>query len=52
MLSPEQVEKSLADVESPELEHITPLYEKALPRVGKAWIPIMVRADMLKNLLE
>jgi hypothetical protein len=52
MLSPEQVEDSLNNLNSPHLDHVTPLYQKALPLVNKAWIPIMVRADMLKTLLS
>jgi hypothetical protein len=52
MLSPDDVNESLNDLDSTKLDHITPLYEKALPRVGPAWIPIMVRADMLKTLLN
>jgi hypothetical protein len=50
MLSPEQVENTLQNENSSELEHITPLYEKALPRVNKAWIPTMAKADMVQQL--
>jgi hypothetical protein len=50
MLSPEQVENTLQNENSSELEHITPLYEKALPRVNKAWIPTMAKADIVQQL--
>ena len=50
MLSPEQVENSLQNENSSEMDHITPLYEKALPHVNKAWIPTMAKADMVQQL--
>ena len=51
LLSPEEVNESLEE-DSEAMDRITPLYQKALPRVGEAWVPIMVRADMLRTLIN
>ena len=54
MMSKEDIDVALNDdMNTTEpLMRVTPMYKKALPRVGKAWIPVMVRADMLRTLLH
>jgi len=54
MMSKDDIETALNDDmnNTEPLNRVTPMYTKALPRVGKAWIPIMVRADMLRMLLN
>ena len=52
MMSPEDSEAALKEEDDEPIRRLTPYYAKALPRVGHAWIPIMVRADMLRTLLD
>ena len=52
MMSPEDSEAALNEQDDEPIRRLTPYYSKALPRVGHAWIPIMVRADMLRTLLD
>jgi hypothetical protein len=52
MLSPEEVDTVMNGENSPELERIAPLYETAMPNLKKAWVPIMVQADVLERLLH
>jgi hypothetical protein len=33
------------------MERIKPLYKKAIPSAKEEWVPILVRADSLRNLL-
>ena len=52
-MAPDDVEMALNhDHDDEPLKSVIPIYKKALPRVGESWIPIMVRADMLKTLLQ
>jgi hypothetical protein len=48
LMSPEKSQEIFIDDD----HHVNSLYEKALPQVSKDWIPIFVRADMLRLLLD
>jgi len=48
LMPPEQSEEIFLD----DYHHVNSLYEKALPEINKDWIPIFVRADMLRLLLD
>ena len=54
MMSPEDIEMAINDEShtTEPLDRVMPMYKKALPQVGDAWLPIMVRADILKTLLQ
>jgi len=50
LLSPKDVDDVYQN-DKGTMDRIAPLYSKALPGTKDEWIPIMVRADMLRTIL-
>ena len=54
MVSPDEIEDYMINDElesNSVVQRVTPMYQAALPKVKPEWIPIMIRADILQQLL-
>ena len=51
MISPDEIEDFMINDNSEVTQRVTPMYTAALPKVKPEWIPIMIRADILQQLL-
>ena len=51
LLSPEETDEIMRE-EGSTLDRIKPYYQKAFPNADEKWIPILVKASILKKLLH
>jgi hypothetical protein len=49
-MKPEEIEDIFSN-DNGHMQYLEPFYKKALPSVDEKWIPIMVRADLLRNII-
>jgi hypothetical protein len=54
LLTPDEMEDFMADdIEySPSMETVLKLYRESLPTISQSWLPVIIRADILSNVLE
>jgi hypothetical protein len=50
-MSPDEVDDVFTN-DNGSMKHLEPIYTKALPSVNKKWVPNMVRADLLRTILN
>ena len=49
-MKPEEIEDIFSN-DNGHMQYLEPFYKKALPSVDEKWIPIMVRADLLRSII-